>query len=698
MSNIRKTIISALLFMAMTVLLVAVLPANAKASRPGYYTISYSTNGISGVTVPASFEVRDGALYGLSSQIPTRPGNYEFVGYDTSPAAKTCVYSAGQGNMRASSNLTLYPVWQKRSTTTTTTTKITTYNYATHLDAPIAAATQTNKPCKIQRYYDKDQKTFNFGGWCIHDQGINRYRVQLSGSGFTSDKVKNFSWTTRGDVASHTPDVRPSIGVNKNAPFTNCGYSGTVDMSKLGNGDYKLTVYGIPNAGAEFSVCEISFNIRPAGTIYVIFDANGGKGTANKKQLITVGGKTKLTPPNFTKDGYTLMGFSTNKNAKTVGFELNKAYTFNGVSNNTRLYAVWGYKVVIDANGGTFHDGTTRYERSYPVGTTVTIDFHNPPYDQFLIWLKGNGLGKAMEKPGCSFANNYSTNPNATPGSSSNSLKFTVNSNITLYPVWVSTVRKGGIWYNKNVRNNNYADVMMYVDKANANKFADELQKFVIENGAKRKKIEDKERAIAKILRELSPFTPINFVYDCWAYGVDVALDNLAEEFALDRTGKFTTLTNYVKKGFDHYGVAYALYENTAATINVGDDKTFKRNFDILENVYKQLRSQGVYSGKHGKANADGGIFIQINKEASALFISGTAASVLSKYGLPVIENTGIDYNALLRDNGGNWVDEEDLRKADPNYNKQNDTLFTALYKVLSLTDGDQKISGPRVI
>ena len=298
MSNIRKTIISALLFTAMTVLLVAVLPANAKASRPGYYTISYSTNGISGVTVPASFEVRDGALYGLSSQIPTRPGNYEFVGYDTSPAAKTHVYSAGQGNMRASSNLTLYPVWQKSSTTTTTTTKITTYNYATHLDAPIAAATQTNKPCKIQRYYDKDQKSFSFGGWCIHDQGINRYRVQLSGTSNTSGKVKNFSWTTRGDVASHTPDVRPSIGVNKNAPFTNCGYSGTVDMSNLATGDYKLTVYGIPNAGAEFTVCEISFNLRAARTIYVIFDANGGEGIM-AEQSVPYGVPTALNPSSF---------------------------------------------------------------------------------------------------------------------------------------------------------------------------------------------------------------------------------------------------------------------------------------------------------------------------------------------------------------------------------------------------------------
>jgi hypothetical protein len=709
MSNIRKTIISALLFTAMTVLLVAVLPANAKASRPGYYTISYSTNGISGVTVPASFEVRDGSLYGLSSQIPTR-ANYTFKGYDTSTAANTVRYTAGQGNLRASSNLTLYPVWEPKNPSS----GIKTFNYGGNLDAPKSAGFLSNTPSKVQMYYDKSQKSFTFGGWCVHDQGIKSYTYQVSGPGFTASNIKNFGWTTRADVAACTPDVRTTLGVNKKASFNNCGYSGSVDMSKLNAGDYKLTVYGVPNAGANFAVCEISFNLRPTGTAYVIFNANGGKGASNVKQLVTYGANNKLNPPSFTKSGYEVLGFSTNKKATTPDYKLGVSYPFNGVKNNTTLYAVWGkktvtpvpptptvtkyFKVVIDANGGTFHDGTTRYERSYPVGTTVTIDFGKEPYSQFLIWLKGNGLGKAMEKPGYTFANNYSTNPNATPGSSSNSLVFTAKSDITLYPVWLNTTSKGGIWYKSNPRNNGYANVSMYVDKANANRFANELQIFVLENGAKRKSINDKEHWIADTIRELSQNMIANFVYDTIRYDVGTAIKNLVFDKTTDNIAKFNKLTEMVKKGVDSYNVAYAICENTVYTMNVGNDKTFKRNFDLLEKVYKQLVSQGVYNGEHGTANVNGGLFIQIDTDTSALFFSDGAAALASKYGLPVIGNTGIDYNALIRDKGVNWIDEKYLQKPDSYYNKENDTLFTALYKVLSLTDGSKKISGPEVI
>lgn len=708
MSNIRKTIISALLFMAMTVLLVAVLPANAKASRPGYYTISYSTNGISGVTVPASFEVRDGSLYGLSSQIPTR-ANYTFKGYDTSTAANTVRYTAGQGNLRASSNLTLYPVWEPKNPSS----GIKTFNYGGNLDAPKSAGFQSNTPSKVQMYYDKSQKSFTFGGWCVHDQGIKSYTYQVSGPGFTASNIKNFGCTTRADVAACTPDVRTTLGVNKKASFNNCGYSGSVDMSKLNAGDYKLTVYGVPNAGANFAVCEISFNLRPTGTAYVIFNANGGKGASNVKQLVTYGANNKLNPPSFTKSGYEVLGFSTNKKATTPDYKLGVSYPFNGVKNNTTLYAVWGkktvtpvpptptvtkyFKVVIDANGGTFKDGTTRYERSYPVGTTVNIDFTLAPYSKYYTWINDEGE-VAKEKPGYEFANLYSTNPNAQPGDSSlKNTKFTVTSDITLYPVWHRTISKGGIWYKRNVRNNNYADVNLFIDKANANRFANELQIFVLENGKRRKDISEKELWIANIIRELSQDPIANFVYDTIRYDVGTALKNLVYDRTTDNIAKFNKISEMVKKGVDSYNLAYAICENTVSTMNVGSDKTFKRNFDLLEKVYKQLVSQGVYNGEHGTANVNGGLYIQIDTDAIALASSDNTTSFFSKYWISAVESTGIDYHALVINNGVKWIDEEYLRKPDSYYNKENDTLFTALYKVLSLTNGDQKISGPSI-
>lgn len=671
----------------MTVLLLAVIPANAKAAPIGYYDIKFSTNGIAGVTVPNNFVVQDGALYGLPSQLPTR-AYYTFLGYDTSTAANTVRYTAGQGNLRASSSLTLYPVWQPVKTSS----GVSTFNYGTHLDAPKAAASQKNKPCKVQMYYDKDQKSFSFGGWAVHDQGIKGYAYQLAGPGFTAGMIKSFSRTTRGDVATHSPDVRKSLGVSTKASFNNCGYSGVVDMSKLKTGDYKLTIYGVPNAGANFAVCEISFNIRPAGTAYVLFNANGGKGVSNGKQLVTYGANNKLNPPAFTRSGYTLMGFSTKKNATSVDFKLDKAYTFNGVSNNTTLYAVWGYKVVFDANGGIYKDGTTKKEFIFPAGTTQTINIYDEKYEFSVSFDRGKG----KEKPGFAFQNLYSPKKDSLPCDSSNNLVFVVNSNTTLYPVWISTTSKGGIWYHTNPKNNGYAKVVMYVDKANANKFADELQQFILANGAKRKAIDKKEHWIADTLRAFSKNIAINFIYDCSRYGLKAAVDNLINDVTLDTVTK-NTLLEYVKEGFDYYSVAYDLYQNTATAINVGNDATFKRNFDLLEKVYKTLMSQKIYDNRTGKANVNGSIYITIDTGTNTSVMNDDIASLLKNLGLPVVGENGIDYHALLRDNGGHWVDEQYLQKPDSYYNKGNDTLFTALYKVLSLSYGDQKIIGPYV-
>ncbi len=678
----------------MTVLLLAVIPANAKAAPIGYYDIKFDKNGIAGVTVPTDFVVKDGALYGLPSQLPTR-ANYKFLGYDTSTAANTVRYTAGQGNLRASSSLTLYPVWQPVKTSS----GVSTFNYGTHLDAPKAASSQSNKPCKVQMYYVNTQKSFSFGGWAVHDQGIKGYAYQLAGPGFTAGMIKSFSWTTRGDVATNSPDVRKSLGVSTKASFNNCGYSGVVDMSKLKTGDYKLTIYGVPNAGANFAVCEISFNIRPAGTAYVLFNANGGKGVSNGKQLVTYGANNKLNPPSFTRSGYFLMGFSKTKNATKAEYELNKAYSFSGISNNTTLYAVWGYKVVIDANGGTFHNGKTRVEYIFSAGTTQVIDFNMSPYDQYLIWYNnsGKGLGKALEKPGYEFTYNYSTDPNAKSPGFNRYLRFEVKSNTTLYAVWRSTISKGGIWYRGNAKNKGYANVVMYVDKANANKFADELQSFILLNESRRNKISEKDHAIADLLFEICPFAPATFVYDCIRYDVGTALDNLATDLVTGKASSFSELTKIVKNGYDYYNVASLICEKTALTINVGNDKTFKRNYDLLKEVYNTLVSQGVYSGKNGKANVNGSICLTIDTGTSALVIDGKVITVLKNFGIPVIGENGIDYHALLKYNGGHWIDEKYLQKEDPLYNPENDTLFSALYKVLSLTDGSQKISGPEV-
>ena len=93
-------------------LIVTLIPAEAvMAATPGYYDIKFNANGLKDVSnLPSKFSVASGALFSIPSQKPTRK-NFVFEGYDTSSTAKSVKYKAGQGNLRASGSLTLYPVW-----------------------------------------------------------------------------------------------------------------------------------------------------------------------------------------------------------------------------------------------------------------------------------------------------------------------------------------------------------------------------------------------------------------------------------------------------------------------------------------------------------------------------------------------------------------------------------------------------------
>ena len=68
-----------------------------------------------------------------------------------------------------------------------------------------------------------------------------------------------------------------------------------------------------------------------------------------------------------------------------------------------------------------------------------------------------------------------------------------------------------------------------------------------------------------------------------------LARERLSVGLAEDKLSSLTKLSEYAKKGFDYYNVAYAICEDTVSTINVGNDATFKRNYDLLEPIYKNL-------------------------------------------------------------------------------------------------------------
>ena len=94
-------------------LIVTLIPAEAvMAATPRYYDVKFNANGLKDVTnLPKDFSVAAGGTCSIPTQKPSRTG-YDFMGYDTSSAAKTVVHTAGKKNVKVTSNLTLYPVWK----------------------------------------------------------------------------------------------------------------------------------------------------------------------------------------------------------------------------------------------------------------------------------------------------------------------------------------------------------------------------------------------------------------------------------------------------------------------------------------------------------------------------------------------------------------------------------------------------------
>lgn len=87
------------------------------AGGPSTFSITFSNNGISGVSnLPKTITTDPRYAVTIPSSAPTRE-HYDCIGYDTSTSASTVRYKLGQGNVKLTKNITLYPVWSPKQYT-----------------------------------------------------------------------------------------------------------------------------------------------------------------------------------------------------------------------------------------------------------------------------------------------------------------------------------------------------------------------------------------------------------------------------------------------------------------------------------------------------------------------------------------------------------------------------------------------------
>lgn len=115
-----------------------------------------------------------------------------------------------------------------------------------------------------------------------------------------------------------------------------------------------------------------------------------------------------ITIPSATRSGYTLVGWAISSKAEKAAYKAGDSYE---ITKNVTLYAIWGYKVTFNANGG-------KASESYDAA------------------VKGHSITlPSAEKSGYDFLG-WSTSKNAEKGDYESGAAYTAKGDITLYVVW----------------------------------------------------------------------------------------------------------------------------------------------------------------------------------------------------------------------------------------------------------------------
>ncbi len=154
------------------------------------------------------------------------------------------------------------------------------------------------------------------GSWLTHNTG-NEWTIQ---PGYNNSNYSSVMYVASGggltyDNAHRSFYLRPVIYLDPDTPY-------------LGGGGLSGNPYIIDDEDAN-------------GVVVVTFDGNGATGGSMSVQVIAKGKNKTLSPNEFTRTGYSFLGWDTNPNATTPTYldQANVKTTDN--STNTTLYAIW---------------------------------------------------------------------------------------------------------------------------------------------------------------------------------------------------------------------------------------------------------------------------------------------------------------------------------------------------------------------
>ncbi|MDO4963115.1 MAG: InlB B-repeat-containing protein [bacterium] len=348
------------------------------------YTVKFDGNGSTSGTMTDELRTYDEDAKALTENVYKRAG-YTFTGWSTTTDGDVEYEDkATVNNLTSGTEVTLYAVWEANtytvkydgngSTSGTMTDELRTY------DEEAKALTENA--------YEKAGYTFT--GWNTESDGkgtsysdkaavnnltsgteiilyavweANEYTIKFDGNGSTSGTMTDELRTYDEEAKALTENLFTRVG------YTFTGWSTTTD----GDVEYedKATVNNL-TSGAEITL----YAVWKANTYKIVFNANGGEGTAmDDIANVAYGEEITLPTSTYTKTGNDFYGWSLVSTDSEATYEDGEKVS-NLTSEDGKtvtLYAIYGlhqYTITFDSDGGSEQ---SEIKKSYGLEITLPI-------------------------------------------------------------------------------------------------------------------------------------------------------------------------------------------------------------------------------------------------------------------------------------------------------------------------------------
>ena len=214
----------------------------------------------------------------------------------------------------------------------------------------------------------------------------NKYNVSYDGNGATSGAVEN---------SEHIYDVEKTL--NQNA-YLKTGYT---FLGWAKGSDAELPEYidcaSVENLTLVNGEDVTLYAVWQANSYTITFNINGGTG-AIEGLAATYDSKITLTKNTITREGYTFLGWSTNKNDIAPVYVDEQEVINLAESGSVTLYAIWEehtYTVIYDANGGVGEIEPSVFK--YSVSSKLAKNTFTREHYEFLGWSTVVGATSSPE-------------------------------------------------------------------------------------------------------------------------------------------------------------------------------------------------------------------------------------------------------------------------------------------------------------